>query len=70
MFIGEPAQNLAKIQKDIFEIYKRDKVKTRFSHIKVSMFSNKAKAKLRGKAAEIKCLGPVLLEIWKNESRD
>ena len=70
VFIGEPAQNLANIQKYIFDIYKRDKVKTRFSHIKVSMFSNKAKAKLRGKAAEIKCLGPVLLEIWKNESRD
>ena len=61
---GSPEQNLEKLQREIFDIYKSDDVKTRFSNLQLSMFSLKAKGNLRGKAAEIKCLGPVLLKIW------
>eukprot|EP00959_Pyramimonas_sp_CCMP1952_P173641 3628440-Pyramimonas_sp.AAC.1 len=61
---GSPEENLEKLQGEVFELYTSDKVKTRFSILKLPMLSLKAKGDLRGKAAEIKCLGPVLLKVW------
>ena len=37
----------------------------RFGDMKIGMFSNKTQPSLRGKAGEIRDLGPVLLQIWQ-----
>jgi hypothetical protein len=49
----------------IQKIYKDDHVPNRFGNLKMTMFTAGASPKLKGKAAEVKDLGPVLHEVWK-----
>lgn len=47
------------------EIYKRDRIANRYSNITKNMFTMNSGPKLKGKAACVKDLGPVVHEIWK-----
>ena len=62
---GEPADNLRKVFSEIHDVYRKRGVKNRYSQMKLSMFFSKKGIALKGKAQEVKDLGPVLLEIWE-----
>lgn len=55
---------LAVIWSDILNIYAADNVSCRYGNLKLTMFSTGSTPKLKGKAAEIKCMGPVLSKVW------
>ena len=56
---------LKTVWNDILRIYVEDGVKCRYGGIKMTMFSTNSTPKLKGKAAEIKCLGPVLVKVFQ-----
>ena len=56
--------NLVVVLKHINEIYAQDRVKNRYGNIRQTMFTAKAGPKLKGKAGEVKDLGPVMHKIW------
>ncbi len=62
--------NLARVWELIQAAYDDFRVprKLRYSNIKLTMFraTKGGSAKLKGKAAEIKDFGPVMVELWKN----
>ena len=64
---GTPEENLATVFDTIQAIYKRDNVNNRYRVLTMRMIggSNTTYPKLKGKAAEIRDLTPVLLEIWQ-----
>ena len=62
---AEPQDNLTVLVLDILEEYRAAKVENRFSTITPTMFSTKSGAKLKGKAADVKDLGPVLAKVFK-----
>ena len=70
MLPNSVAQNLIIIWSDIQREYRLQTVKHRFGSLTVNMFAGKkaASAKLRGTAAEVKCIIPVLHSIWKKYS--
>ena len=37
----------------------------RYGLMRQTMFTTKSQPKLKGKAAEIKCLGPVMVKVWQ-----
>ena len=48
----------------IQKLYKEDHVANRFGNLKMTMFTAGASSKLKGKAAEVRDLGPVLHKVW------
>jgi len=65
--LGDAEARLSFLMGQIFEMYDQLGSKHRYGAIKMTMFSSKSSAKpiLKGRAAEVKCLGPVLHEIWQ-----
>jgi len=63
---GEPAENLRVSFCEIQDVYRRREVKNRYAQMKLSMFFSKKGIALKGKAQEVKDMGPVLLEIWES----
>lgn len=63
---GSPQQNLDILWRWMKSYYKKHKPRVRYnSFCKLTMFKRKKDfPKLRGKAAEVKAFGPVLLEMW------
>ena len=63
---GDPAANMATVYTKLKDYYSTHKGLVRYSMLKLSMIKNKKDAgpKLRGKAAQIKCLVTPLLKIW------
>lgn len=61
-----PDQNIANVWADIKTVYKQLKQCVQFSILKLSMIIKKKDAgpKLRGKAAQIKCLAKPILKVW------
>ena len=59
-----PLENTKQLWLDIKDVYRREKTDARFSTMKMSMFSAKGCAKLRGTAANIRAHGKVLYEVW------
>lgn len=62
---GEPGENLARLWRMIKDKYKEFGTEHRFGTMKMTMFSPGGGAKLRGTAAQIRGIGPVLHRIWK-----
>lgn len=64
--LGSPESRLAYLWQQIFEEYERQGTPNdhRYGSIKMTMFTTKSTPKLKGKAAEVKGLGPVLHAIW------
>ncbi len=58
--------NLHNIWEDIEVVYHQLETECRYGHMRQTMFTTKSAPKLKGKAAEIKDFGPVMVEIWKN----
>ena len=56
---------LAAVMQKIEEIHRQDNVENRFGTIKQTMFTGRSTPKLKGKAGEIKDLGPVLLKVFQ-----
>ena len=62
---GEPEENLTLMWAVIQEGYELLGSENRFSEMRMTMFLNKSQPKLRGKAAEVKDMGPVALLVCK-----
>ena len=62
---GTPEQNLVQVWIDIEGEYKSLDTKNRYNSMRMTMFTTKCQPKLKGKAADIKDMGPVLKNIWK-----
>jgi len=45
--------------------YDRQDTENRFGHMRQSMFTTNSQPKLKGKAAEVKDMGPVMLEVFR-----
>jgi hypothetical protein len=65
---GSPEENLAMIWGRIGEIYKERRTHDRYGALKMTMFTSKSSPKLKGKAAEVKNLAPVLYSVWNEQS--
>ena len=62
---GDPKNSLQTIWKDIVAEYKRQNTTTRFGIITANMIQGQRKLpELRGKAAQLRSLMPVLLRVW------
>ena len=61
----DASAKLTVIWSDIMRIYKEDNVSCRYGAIKMTMFTHKTTPKLKGKAAEIKHLGPVFVKVFR-----
>lgn len=62
---GEPDANLAVIWADIEHFYEELNSECRYGLMRQTMFTSKSQPKLKGKAAEVKCLGPVMVMVWQ-----
>ena len=66
---GEPAENLKEVFTLVKKLYVELGVKktNRYGGLKLSMFSSStgSSTKLRGKAAEVRHFGHVLLRVWR-----
>jgi hypothetical protein len=60
----DPVENTKTLWRDIKEQYKSQQTSAKFGSMKMSMFSPKGCAKLRGTAAVIKEFGSVLCAVW------
>ena len=64
---SDPATNLKLVWKDIMALYKARRTKSRFGVMTPNMIQP-ARAKLpelKGKAAQIRALGPIMVEVWR-----
>ena len=62
---GTPEENLKQIWRDINRLYDEYKTVNKYWSIRMTMFHTKSQPKMKGKAAEIKDLLPILIEIWR-----
>jgi len=62
---GTPEQNLELLWKDILEIYDDLHTENRYGSMRMTMFTTKSQPQMKGKAAEIKDLGPVMVRLWR-----
>ena len=62
---GTPEENLKQIWRDINRLYDEYKTVNKYWSIRMAMFHTKSQLKMKGKAAEIKDLLPILVEIWR-----
>lgn len=64
---GSEAANLKTIWREVQVEYKQTRTQTRFQVITANMIQGKKKLpELRGKAAQIRALLPILVTVWKN----
>ena len=62
---GDVNQNLAAVWRDIEILYHELCTENRYGHMRQTMFHTKSQPKLRGKAAEVRDLGPVMVKVWE-----
>jgi hypothetical protein len=62
---GTVEENVAHVWGDIVQIYEEEDVENRYGHMRQTMFHTKSQPKLKGKAAEVKDLGPVMVKVWE-----
>jgi hypothetical protein len=65
MMPDTPEQNLVVVWQDIEHQYQLHDTENRYGSMRMTMFTTKSQPKMKGKAAEIKDLGQVLVPIWK-----
>ncbi len=61
---ADPETNLAQIWKDVQVLYEELRVENRYGQMRMTMFTSSSQPKMKGKAAEIKDLGPVVVRLW------
>ena len=59
------AANLAIVWRDIEFFYVELGTENRYGHMRQTMFHTKSQPKLRGKAGEVRDLGPVMVKVWE-----
>ena len=62
---GSVEENLAVVWRDIEFFYDELDSENRYGHMRQTMFTTKSQPKLKGKAGEIKDLGPVMVKVWE-----
>ena len=62
---GTVEENVAHVWGDIVQIYGELDTENRYGHMRQTMFHTKSQPKLKGKAAEVKDLGPVMVKVWE-----
>ena len=62
---GDLEENLKEVWDDIQEAYEDIGSENRYGHMRQTMFTTKSQPKMKGKAGEVKDLGPVLLRVWR-----
>ena len=62
---GTVEQNLAVVWRDIEQTYDELDTENRYGHMRQTMFHTKSQPKLKGKAGEVRDLGPVMVKIWE-----
>ena len=62
---GTLEENLTVVWRDIESCYEKLGTENRYGHMRQTMFHTKSQPKLKGKAGEIKDLGPVMVMIWE-----
>jgi len=65
MLDDTPEKNLVTIWQDIERQYELQHPENRYGSMRMTMFTTKSQPKMKGKAAEIKDLGQILVPIWK-----
>lgn len=65
ILLGSVEENLTEVWLDIEAVYKEDDTDNRYGHMRQTMFHTKSQPKLKGKAAEVKDLGPVMVKVWE-----
>ena len=63
-----PEENLAIVWDFVLLAYDHFETECRYSQMRMTLFHSKSQPKLRGKAAEIKDFGPVILACWRHFS--
>ena len=62
---GGVEDNLSAVWRDIESFYDELSSENRYGHMRQTMFHTKSQPKLKGKAAEVKDLCPVLVLVWQ-----
>ncbi len=62
---GTLEENLAVVWRDIQSCYDELGTAERYGHMRQTMFHTKSQPKLKGKAGEVKDLGPVMVMVWE-----
>ena len=62
---GDLKKNLQEVWDDIQEAYEDIGSENRSDHMRRAMFTTKSQPKLKGKAAEVRDLGPVMMRVWR-----
>ena len=62
---GNVDENLQQVWDDIQEGYEYLGSANRYGNMRRTMFHTKSQPKLKGKAAEVKDLGPVMVRVWR-----
>ena len=61
----DPDANLATVWRDIEHFYDELNTECRYGLMRQTMFTGMSQPKLKGKAAEGKDLGPVMVKVWQ-----
>ena len=67
---ASPDVKLMAVWQRILRIYREDEVQNRFGSLKMTMFTTRGSPKLKGKAAEVRDLVPVLHKVCGMQSMD
>ena len=62
---GDVEENLQVVWDDIQEAYDDLGTENRYGHMRRTMFTTKSQPKLKGKAAEVRDMGPVMVRVWR-----
>ena len=62
---GAVEANVAEVWRDIQCFYEKLGAENRYGHMRQTMFHTKSQPKLKGKAGEVKDLGPVMVKVWE-----
>ena len=62
---GTVDENLTEVWLDIEDGYQALDTENRYGHMRQTMFHTKSQPKLKGKAGEVKDLGPVMVKVWE-----
>ena len=65
ILLGCVDENPQEVWDDIQEGYEHIGSESRYGHMRRTMFHTKSQPKLKGKAAEVKDLGPVMVRVWR-----
>ena len=63
-----PERNLAALWGEIQRLYVRFGIANRYSGMRMTMFKTSSQPKMKGKAAELRDLGKVMVELWRQHA--